>query len=254
MRYRLAFSAAALVLAGLLSPAAQASDRPFTYVYDVTTQPVDAIEYEQWVTWKTDKDTDNGYDRIEFSHELEFGLTDRLQLGLYVANWRYQDGGSISDDGAEFRSVAAEFIYNLSNPTTDLVGSALLAEIKFGGEVFELEGGILLQKNIDRWVIAYNAVIEAEWETAHYNEDKGVFEQTAGISYQFSPKWSLGAELLHEIEFDDWDTTGEDVVYLGPNFSYRSENWWVTVTPLLQITDESGEANYQVRMIFGFDF
>jgi len=243
-----------LALAGLMTGPALASDRVFTYVYDVTTQPVGAVEFEQWVTWKTDKDTDSSFDRIDLRSELEFGLTEDLQLGLYLADVRYEDGASVSDDGVQFHDVAAELIYNLSNPTTDPIGAALLGEVKFGGEVFALEAGILLQKNIDRWVFAYNAILEAEWESAHYNEDIGVFEQSAGVSYQFSPKWSAGAELLHEVEFDDWSTTGHNVVYVGPNAAYRGNGWWVSVTQMFQATNVAGESNYQTRLILGIDF
>lgn len=250
-----ALTAAAITVCGLVATTpAQAAERLFTYVYDVTTQPVGTREFEQYVTWKTDKDTDPGYDKIEFKTELEFGVTENLELGVYLAEWSYEDGGSVSDDGVEFDTVALRAIYNLTNPTTDTIGSALYGELVFGGEKIAIEGGILLQKNVDRWVFAYNAIMEAEWESAHYNEDKGVFEQSAGVSYQFSPAFSAGAEILHEVDFDDWDTTGPNAVYLGPNAAYRSGKWWATVTPMFQVTDVAGEPNFQVRMIFGFDF
>lgn len=242
---------AALNLASL--PAA-AGDRAFTYVYEATTHAQGAWEIEQWVTWKTDKDTDPDFDRIDFRTELEYGITDHLQLGLYLADLRYEDGTNVADDGLEYHNAAAELIWNLTNPTLDPLGLALYGEVKFGDELFELEGKILAQKNISNVILAYNATIEAEWEGENYDEDKGVFEQTFGASYQFSPSFSAGVEALHEIEFDDWSETGDDVVYLGPNASYRADGWWVTVTPLFQVTDEAGEANFQTRMIFGMDF
>lgn len=244
----------ALALSALAAAPAHAADRLFTYSYDVTTQPLGAIELEQWVTWKTDKDSDHSFDRIDLRTEIEYGLTDDLQLGIYIADLRYEDGDSVTDDGFEYHDFAAELIYNLSNPTTDLIGSALYFEIVFGGEVFALEGGILLQKNVDRFVFVYNAILEAEWESAGYNDEKGVFEQTAGISYQLDPSFSVGVELLHEIEFEEWSEAGPDVLYAGPNAAYRGNGWWVTVTPMFQITDVAGEPNYQVRMIFGIDF
>jgi len=245
-----AAAAAAFTLAG----PARANDRAFTYVYEATTLAEGSVELEQWVTWKTDKDTDSSYDRLDFRTEVEIGLTDDLQLGLYLADWRYEDGASVADDGAEFRNVAAELIYNLSNPTTDLLGVALYGEIQYGPEKFELEGKLILHKNIDAWIIAYNATFEAEWEGAHYQDDKGVFEQTLGVSYQISPRLTTGAEFLHEIEFDDFEHTGDDVIYFGPNVSVRRDRWWVTCTLLFQVTDIDSEANYQLRTIVGFDF
>lgn len=41
---------------------------------------------------------------------------------------------------------------------------------------------------------------------------------------------------------------------MGPNASYRTADWYITVTPMLQVTDVSSEPDYQVRMIFGINF
>jgi len=231
----------------LFTATAPASERRFTYVYEATTQPKGAFEFENWVTWK---EGDSG-SVFDFRHELEYGVTDRFQLALYLADWR------VEDDRAVYRNSALEMVYNLTNPTTDLLGSALYGEIQLGDRKFELEGKVILQKNIGRWVLAYNATIEAEWEgetSWHFDERKGVFEQTAGASYQFSPRFLVGAEILHEIEFEDWSETGDHVVYAGPNASWRTKGFWVTVTPLFQLTGLSSEPDFQTRLIVGIDF
>src|SRR5687768_446888 len=76
---------------------AKAGERRFTYVYEATTMTPGHLEYEQWLTWKTHSDNDPEFDRFDFRHELEFGLTDRLQLGLYLSDWRIQDGEGVDD-------------------------------------------------------------------------------------------------------------------------------------------------------------
>lgn len=252
---RVAVSVLLMIAAMMIAtPAAEAGARRFTYVYETTTQPKGAWEYEQWITWKTHKDSDPDFDRFDFRHEIEYGVTDRFQLALY-ADWRYQDGASVDDDGADWRDIAVEAIYRLMDPTADKFGLAIYGEVKVGDELFELEGKLLLQKNVDNVVFAYNAIIEAEWEGPGYDEEKkGKFEQAAGVSYQINPSIMVGAELLHEIEFEEWKHTGEHVVYAGPNASYRHGRWWVTVTPLFQLTSVAGEPDYQTRMIFGVDF
>lgn len=242
-----------LVVVGLCGAPAPAGERRFTYSYEATTHPVGSVEYEQWVTWKTHKHDDPGFDRIEFRHELEFGITENLQLGLYLSDWRIQNGRSV-DDGVEWRNAAVEFIYNLTDPVTEPIGSALYGEFKFGDELLELEAKIILQKNFGKWVFAWNGTIEAEWEGEHFDEDNGVFEQTLGASYQFSPSLLVGFEALHEIEYEDWSQWGDHAVYLGPNMSYRAQDWWITVTPLFQVTDVDSESDFQLRLIFGFDF
>lgn len=244
------------VITGLLGIAshAHAGMRKFTHVYEVTTNPKGSVEYEQWVSWKTSKREDSKFDRLDFRHELELGLTDKLQLGIYLVDWRYQDGRSVSNDRVEYRDTAFELIYNLTNPVKDPLGLALYGEAKIGDQLAVLEAKILLQKDFGPWTVAYNAVVEAEWEGSHYEEDIGVFEQTFGVSYQIVPKFLIGGELVHEVEFEDWEETGDHVVYVGPNFSYRAEKWWVTVTPLFQATELEGEADFFTRLIFGIDF
>ncbi|MBI1369846.1 MAG: hypothetical protein GC162_14470 [Planctomycetes bacterium] len=247
---------AAFVMALVVATAgvARADARPFVFTYEVTTMPVGAVEYEQWVTWKTSKAIDSDYDAIDFRHEIEFGVTDHFQLGLYVSDWGYEDGDSVTNDGTRWNDVAIEGIYNLSDPVADPIGVALYGEIKGGDEVLGVEGKLLLQKNIGSWIIAWNGVIEAEWEGDHFDDDNGTLEQTLGISYQVTPSLLLGAELVHEIDYADWSAWGPHVVYAGPNVSYRKGNWWVTVAPLFQLTRVDDEADFQTRLIFGINF
>ncbi|MCI0631255.1 MAG: hypothetical protein L0Y44_11450 [Phycisphaerales bacterium] len=252
-RVRLAVSIGVASVVLFAAGQVQADERRFTYVYEATTMTPGHFEYEQWVTWKTHKDDDPDFDRFDFRHELEFGVTNDLQLGLYLSDWRVQDGQSV-DDGTAWRNVAAELIYGLTDPVTDPLGSALYGEIKIGDELLELEAKIILQKNIGKWVFAWNGTIEAEWEGERFDEDTGTFEQTLGGSYQFSPSLLVGFEGLHEVEYEDWSQWGDHAVYLGPNASYRANAWWLTVTPLVQVTDVDSEPDFQVRMIFGFDF
>lgn len=230
-----------------------ASERRFTYVYEATTLPAGDWEYEQWVTWKTAKETNRDFDRFDIRHEIEFGVTDNFQLGFYLSDWRYEENRPKGRHKGDWRNVALEGIYSLTDPTTDPVGLALYGEVKVGDELLELEGKIIAQKNFGSFVLAYNATIEAEWEGSHFDEDNGKFEQTAGLSYQFSPRFLVGVELLHEIEMPDWrGARGKGIFYLGPNFSYRTENWWATLTPLFQVSDVEDEPDFQMRLLVGF--
>lgn len=262
MKYRLRFiahSAALLAAASitaliLSSIAAQANQRKFAYTYEATTAPKGSIEFENWVTWRY-RDAKSGssrVDRFDFRHELEFGVTDRLQIGLYLADWTYNERDP--EKKARYQHSGIEAIYNLTNPTTDLMGSGLYGEVLVGDDVVELEGKILLQKNFGPLMVAYNAIIEAEWEGEDLEERTGKFEQTLGISYELNRYLSLGAEALYEVEFADWKESGESVVYVGPNASVRAGRFFATLTGLFQVTDIDEEYDVQTRLIFGFDF
>lgn len=251
MKSILTTAVAAMGALGMLTSSSEAGDRKFTYTYEATTSPKGAWEYEQWVTWKAYRSGGNS-NTFDFRHELEVGLTDRLQLGLYLSDWRlnYEKGTGKAD----WRSAGAELIWNLSNPTTDFLGSALYGEVKVGDEIFVLEGKLILQKNFGPWVVAYNAIVEAEWEGRGYDEEIGVLEQTLGVSYQVSPNFSVGFEALHEVEFEDWEHASENILYVGPNFSVKSGKWFATGTVLFEALGVEGEADVQTRLIFGVNF
>ena len=79
--------------------------------------------------------------------------------------------------------------------------------------------------------------LRPKWEGDHLEEKGGEFSQSLGVSYEISPTWLVGGELLHEIDLPDWSEAEDSVVYAGPNVSYRRGNWWATVTPLAQLTE-----------------
>ncbi len=246
--------AIALLLSLFLAVPAFAGARRFTYVYEVTTSPPGDVEIENWVTWKTRKPDDHGFDQVEFRHELEFGLTDKFQIAVYVADWNYHRGISAGESGFTLQGSAIEMIYNLTNPVADPIGLAVYQEFKGGYRFFESESKLLAQKNLGKFVVAYNATLEAEWEAEDIAERTGEFQQSLGLSYEISPRLLLGAEFVHEIEFPDWSDSEPGRLFAGPNISYRQRNWWTTLTALIQITREGGEPDLQVRTIFGFSF
>jgi hypothetical protein len=244
--------ASLLTAFGVLAPVASADERRFTYVHESTVHAPGEIAYEQFVTWKTGRDDRPGFNRIDLRHEIEFGVVEDFQIGLYLPDWRIEwDDASTS---VRFRDVAVDGILALTNPSESAFGSALYGEVKYGDELITLEAKLLLQKNIDRMVLAWNGMVEAEWEGDGYDDDKGVFGQTLGASYEINPRWLVGAELVHEIEYADWSDWGDHFVAVGPNVSHRSEQFWITATALLQVTDMADEPDFQLRTIIGFDF
>ncbi len=233
---------------------ARAGARRFTYVYEATTAAPGSVESENWITWRTSPREERRFNAVDFRNETEFGLTEHLQVGFYLADWSYENDPAAHKHGLSYKSSSVELIYNFSNPTTDLLGLALYQEVRGGPDELELESKVILQKNIDRFVIAFNATLEAVWEGRNLKERSGEFSETFGVSYEVSPAWLLGAELLHEIDLPEWSEREDSVVYAGPNISYRGGNWWATVTPLVQLTNISAEVDFQPRVIFGFSF
>lgn len=231
-----------------------ATERRFTYVYEASTADRGEVEIENWVTWKTHPSDNAQFSQVDFRHELEFGVTDRLQASIYLADWSYVEDPQNRQHGARYTDSALEFIYRLTSPVTNLLGSAIYGEVRGGDQLLELEGKIILQKNIGRFAWAYNATFEAIWEGEKLGERSGEFSQSVGVSYEITPALFVGVEGLHEIDLPNRAHSGPSIVYGGPNVSYRHANWYVTLTPLAQLTGVHEEVSFQTRMIFGVEF
>jgi hypothetical protein len=223
--------------------------RHFTFLYEAPTSAPGSFEFENWMTWARTSDPARA-DELAFRHELEIGVTDRFQASIYFVDWSYTHGPN--DSGFSYSDSALELIYNLSNPVIDPVGLSIYQEIKAGDRLVEWESKIIAQKNLGPLILAYNATLEAVWEGDDLDETEGEFQQALGASYELSPRFAAGIELLHEFVFPEWrDVEKISNVFVGPNLSYRRSNWFVTVTALAQATSTKDEPDFQVRTIFG---
>ncbi len=252
MSFRFSF-ALALSLAACWVLPAEAGSRRFTYIYEVDVMGKGEVEFEQYITHKAHKRTDPDFDRFDVKHEVEWGLGGHLQAAVF-GTWQYHDGGADENGRVTFQTVAGEMIYQLASPIKEPLGAALYGEIGIGDQKAELEFKLLLQKNIGKWVLAWNGILEAEWEGSHYTDDNGEVAQVLGASYQINPAWSIGCETLHEIAINDWETAGDLIVYAGPKIAYRGRGWFATVTMMPQLTTLPSEPNLQTRLIAGIDF
>lgn len=259
MKARFALLGVSLALFAL---GASADPRPWTFVYDTYSEGKGNWEFEQWVTWQTHKQEEKGFDRFQFREEIEVGITDYFDLAVYVPTWNYED--SRERKGTKFDSVGVEAIVYLSKPT-DAIGVALYGEVNVGesGREFEFEQKLLLHKDIDRWSVAYNLILETEIEReGGENHVEGVLGHALGVSYSVDKNWRVGGELVIESVYEDWSRYEKTEVYAGPSVLYvgngipgtKRSNWWVTVTPTFQLSDHDDEADFVVRMIAGIEF
>jgi hypothetical protein len=223
--------------------------RHFAFLYEAPTSAPESLELEDWITWKRMTGPDRS-DAVDFRHELEYGVTDKLQVSLYLADWFYKNQREHS--GFAYSDSAIELIYNLTNPVDDPLGLSIYAEIKAGYRLIELESKLIAQKNFGPLILTYNATLEALWKGHSLQERQGEFQQAFGASYELSPRLSAGIELLHEFVFSEWRADQKiRNLFVGPNVSYRRRNWFVTVTTLAQATNTTDEPDLQVRTIFG---
>ena len=247
---RMSKRALSILLFSIVIASASAGVRHFAFLYEAPTSAPGSVEMENWITWK--RGSDPRFDQVDFRHEFEFGVTDRFQLSLYLADWNYHSPG---EAGFSFSEAALEAIYNLTNPVIDPIGVSIYQEVRAGDRLAEWESKLIAQKNYGRWIFVYNATLEAVWEGDGLDEREGEFSQAVGASYEISPRLSVGLEFLHEFVFEDWmDDQKIRNVFIGPDISYRRANWFVTTAVLAQATHTPGEADFQWRTIFGIGF
>ena len=249
------FALVVLLLSMWPATAALAGARHFTFLYEAPTSAPGGVELENTITWARAIDGATRLDQIVFREELEIGITDHFQLGLYPLDWSYHNANNTDDNGFSYDGGAVELIYNLTNPVIDLAGISVYQEISGGRQHFESESKLIVQKNFGPLILDYNLTFEADWEDQGLQDRHGELQQALGVSYELSPRISVGIEFLHEFVFPYWrDEEKIRNVFVGPNVAFRRRNWFVTVTALAQATNTPDEADFKVRTIFGFGF
>ena len=87
------------------SPQATATERLFTYSYEPETMPEGAMEFEQWVTLRTQRTKKIGQENFnlwELREELEYGVTDNYTLALYLNMEAESYRNALDEDVSDF--------------------------------------------------------------------------------------------------------------------------------------------------------
>ncbi|MFI5170801.1 MAG: hypothetical protein ACHQFW_00335 [Chitinophagales bacterium] len=260
-----------------------AGDRDFTYTYQSTVLDKGHRELELWFTY-LDGNSSEFYNALNHRAEFEIGLGKHFQTAFYL-NLGYsamlteritgidmESGESLTESfiAKDFSmSFSNEWKWQLSDPVANGIGSALYGEFTVAPEEFEIEGKLILDKKFGNFVTALNLVGEIEFEaeleeeiTASGDvetelewEKETVAEIIYGLSYQFSPHFSVGLELKNENAFEEDEI--ESTFSAGPAISYKGENWWFAFTAMPEIKssgEASGNAPFESRLIFSYHF
>src|SRR5205809_4175081 len=163
--------------------------RHFTFLYEANTSAPGSLELENWVTWRHAAGQVR-VNQVEFRHELEYGIIEKFQGNIYLADWFYR--GDPEHSGSSYSDTAIELIYNLTNPVVDPIGLSIYGELRVGDRLIELESKLISQKNFGPLILAYNATLESVWEGSALAEREGEFIQAFGASHEISPRVSAG--------------------------------------------------------------
>jgi hypothetical protein len=266
------------IIAGLLMSAVcvgtvRGDERRFTYTYEPEVLPKGAVEFEQWVTLRTQRNKAVGqqnYNKWEIREELEYGVTDRYSVSLYVntSAESFRDPATTLDSSKfDFNGISIENRYMVLNPAEHAVGLTLYLEPRFSGSEAELEQKIILGQRLGDWKWAFNLTHATEWSD-NLHSTEGEVEGTLGITRDLGKHWSLGLELRDHNELPDYRKWENTALFLGPAISYRQEKWWAALTVMPQIyganfdgdpdnnhhLELEGHERVNVRLIVGISF
>jgi hypothetical protein len=250
VRVFLALSASILV--GVLSAgSAAASERAFVYTQESRVLSPGASELEPWTTFRLGRE--RYFSRLDARLELEHGLLPGLQAALYW-NFFTQSQDVVQDpltgeiervSQSEFSSASFELKYQLSDPSADLLGSALYLESTLGPRETEIEGKLIADLYVGKLLLAAN--LGAEYELEPIRSEEGTELETAltlepalGAALLLPHGFSLGLELRAPLGL-----TGEEkssTLFGGPVVGWVDRGMWATLGVQPQLVALSGSS------------
>lgn len=252
----------------LAAPMAQANPRPLPFSYPYATLPGGSAELEQFVdlTWVRSLDDTGAIvwsPASVLTTELEYGLSDRVELGLYLQLSQYPNAGS-GGGGLQFDGLKQRLRVRLSEAGRWPVNVALYAEVAELRNEIELEGKIILERRLGNLQLVTN--LWAEHELYFSGRREWVLHPTAGATYQLSPAFIPGLEYWMSLEIDarnpGWPQAYNPSAqhYLGPTVMVQFSRFWWSTGAYLRLSDwqrspQLGDAfgRVWVRTVFGVD-
>lgn len=239
---------AAVAVIGAFAPSAAANPHPLPFSYPYQTLPTGKIEVEQiadLVPMRVARERADGTRdavtavRSRLQTELELGITDRLELGLY---FMFRQGATAETPALRFEGIKQRLRYRFAEEGDLPVDLGFYFEVAELYNELELEQKILLSRRFGYLTAVANLWVEQEY----YFQDqdwKLIYNPTAGLVYELSPNFMLGVEYWVRGRFDADETAAAASTdgahsadaasgarhYAGPTFLLQSgEAWWST--------------------------
>lgn len=231
------------LICGAFSGAAAANPHPLPYSYPYQTLPKGKIEVEEiadLIPMRVAREKEDGTRdavtsvRSRLQTELELGITDRLELGLYFS---FHQGATAGTPALQFDGLKQRLRYRFAEEGDWPLDMGVYFELaEFHNEI-EIEEKLLLSKRFGYLTLVSNLWVEQEYYF-QTEEWKLIYNPTVGGVYELSPNLMLGLEYWARGRFNkDSGAAGEAASdsptaarhYLGPTVLLQSgEAWWST--------------------------
>ncbi len=208
---------------------ALAGERTFAFSYGYGTVPKGGVELEQYTTAYG---KDGGANHFwEHQTELEYGITDHLEAGLYLVQ------GHWAGDPIDFRGYKARLRYRFGNAAGTPFGANAYLEY-IGSPTFD-EHGIELKAIFAGEVKRFEWALNVEYEVEFGEELVQEIEPTFGAGVHVARPVVVGIEGKFETYLKESGVDGP-YLFVGPSVHLAGEGgkvWWtlsaiVPATPL----------------------
>ena len=226
---------AVVVFSAFVVLPAQADERNYVWTYEYSTLAKGNAEIEFYQTAVTkDKDVRSASDWTQ-QLELEYGISDHLDVGIYQVYEQAANAPSMTYGGYKLKMR-----YRVAEKNTLPADVLLYAEhIESTTEGNAFEGKLVLAKDIGPLNLAYNQIYERI-----YNAGKGVNEYAAGVSYGIVPWLRIGVESKGSY------TEGEYAA--GPTLAWSGNRIWANLGAQFALNSRTNDR--EVRFLLGVPF
>jgi len=247
MRSLRTITAAAIAVAAAAAPAS-ANPRPLPFAYTSETLAPGAAELEQFTDLtplRALRGSDGRrvrYLGVQLQTELEIGLAERLELGLYVTYAPQFSPERLTQTALmiEGTGLKQRLRYALAPPGEWPVDVGVYGELAENERELEFEGKILLQRRFGALRVAAN--LWAEYEIEFGLGEDVVVNPTLGATYEITPSIHVGLDSWMRAEYPSDAPANRPYtlgphVYAGPALLMDFGRVWWTVGAYGRVTD-----------------
>ena len=220
---------------------ANAGERTFAFSYGYGTLPQGGVELEQYTTAYGKDGSSNFF--WEHQTELEYGITDKLEAGLYLVS------GHWADEAVEFRAYKGRLRYRFGNAAGTPFGANAYLEY-IGHPSFD-EHGIELKAIFGGEINRFEWALNVEYEVELGDELVHEVEPTFGAGIRVRPWFTIGIEGKAEAYFFESGVSGP-YAFVGPSIHLAGQGgklWWslAAIAPITPLT--MADEGVQVRSL-----
>lgn len=251
------------------SAAANPRALPFTYPHQTLAQgEFEAEQYFDTTPVRVIREDEDGSRavtsfRSQLQTELEYGLTDRLEVGWYFV---FRQAASPGTPIVGFTGVKQRLRYRFADAGEWPVNVGVYFEVAEYHNEIEVEEKLLLSRRFGRLNLMTNLWIEQEY---YFQTEvwKFLYNPTAGLTFDIAPNVIIGAEYWARGSFVQSSAALGNLPnatprhYLGPTMLAAGGPYWFSIGAYTRLDslDEPLEpyeswGRFYVRAIIGIDF